>query len=281
MDGEVPVAWLDPRPVSMERPMEHARIGAPGAYGYVLPNGTWWVGPFLGIGGVRGEWTGQGVEELQASEQWRSTDQAGLYVGRSWRSGWGVASGVGIARVRSVFSHESTSTSQGVLDVDTTWVMNTYNDSPYSVYTWSIDSLVETHPGSVVRQDARNTYSAIMVPVMLSWHGMAHRVHYGAFGGVTAWIPSRREGLTLVGGSTDPGSTTTDLQDERVDTRFRTQLHGQLGASVGYSVMEDLGIFLEPMISVPITSANEQGAPWLMRSVLQIRLQYDLRSSPR
>lgn len=244
---------------------------------YVLPSGTWWIGPYIGVGTVRGTWKGADADALREAEQWRSTAQAGLLVGRDWRSGWGVSAGLGLARVRSAFHHEDATEWSSVVDVDTTWgtTMHTSGDI---LYSWQIDSLTEELPSGFVRKDARNLYTAIQVPVLLSWHADARRLRYGAFGGITAWVPAQRRGLTLVRSQQDIPPTTLALQDPKVNDRFSTQVHGVAGLSVGYTIIEQLSAYAEPMISAPLFSFDGGSAPWLTRPILQFRIQYELRS---
>lgn len=254
----------------------------PQVLGYLLPRGTWWIGPYVGIGSVSGEWRGDGSSALGKAEQWRSTAQAGLLVGREWRSGWGISAGLGLARVRSTFNHESRGSEQEVTVVDTSWVENFFpNATSDIIYTWTIDSLVDVRPGAPQRADSRNLYTAVQVPFMLSWHGDVRRLRYGAFGGLTAWIPTSRKGLTLVQENADAAFSTTSLDDARVNDRFSAQLHGQFGLSLGYSFTEHLSAYAEPLISMPLLSFNGGDVPWLTRPLLQIRLQHEFASKAR
>jgi len=272
---------MDPLPIA---PHAHVAICTPRNRAlppsYVLPSGTWWVGPYVGIGTVQGVWKGADAAALQEAEQWRSTAQGGLLVGREWRSGWGVSAGLGVARVRSTFHHDNATGWSSVLNVDTTWTPTIYTSGDI-LYSWQIDSLLEERPSASVRKDARNLYTAVQIPVLLSWHADARRFRYGAFGGVTAWIPTHRKGLTLVRSQQDTPPMTLALQDPTVNDRFRTQLHGTAGLSVGYTITEQLSAYAEPMISAPLLSFDGGNTPWLTRPILQFRIQYELRSKSR
>lgn len=243
---------------------------------YVLPHGCWWIGAYGGMGTVSGRWRGDDATTLSGSETWRSTAQGGLLGGYEWRNGWSVYGGVGVARVRSAFRHETESAPQRITNVDTLWVENSMQDIP--VYTWTIDSLVEVRPGSALRSDARNYYTAVQVPLNVAWHADARRLRYGAFCGVTAWVPTQRKGLTLVQTGSDAGFSTTSLTDVSVNERFGTQIHGLLGLSLGYSITEHFSAYAEPMISAPLFSFGGHDTPWLTRPLLQIRLQHALCS---
>lgn len=247
---------------------------------YVLPSGTWWIGPYAGIGTVHGVWKGADAVALQDAEQWRSTTQGGLLVGREWRSGWSVSAGLGLARVRSVFHHDDATQTSTITEVDTSWTP-TVHSSGDVLYSWQIDSLTEEVPGGLVRRNARNLYTAFQVPLLLHWHGDARRWRYGAFGGVTAWVPTRREGLSLMRSQQDNSPTTLALQDPKLNDRFSTQLHGAAGLSLGYALSEVLSAYAEPMISAPLFSFDGKNTPWLTRPLLQFRIQYELRSKGR
>lgn len=246
---------------------------------YVVPHGCCWVGAYAGIGTVNGQWRGDDASALSGAETWRSTAQYGVLVGREWHSGWSLSGGLGVARVRSSFSHEAQGSSQQYTQVDTTWIESAMQDIP--VYTWMIDSLVEVRPGSTVRSDARNYYTAVQVPLTVAWHADVRRLRYGAFGGVTAWIPTQRKGMTLVQASPDAGLSTANLSDARVNERFGAQLHGQLGLSLGYSITEHFSAYAEPMISTPLVAFGDHDTPWLTRPLLQLRLQHALCSKSR
>jgi len=249
--------------------------------GYVLPAGVWWIGAYAGMGAVNGQWRGTDVADLQRSERWRSTTQAGIMVGREWRNGWGVSAGLGLARVRSTFEHERLGETESVTEIDTTWAEYTYPGSSFPLYTWSIDSVAATRIGAAQRVDARNLYTAVHVPVNLSWHTTVRRLRIGAFGGLAAWIPTQRKGLSLVRSAQDGFSTTLPLQDAQLDSRFSAQLHGHLGLSLGYSVTEHMCLFFEPNVATPLFSFDGASAPWLTRPVVQIRLQHEFRSKAR
>ncbi len=245
---------------------------------YVVPRGTWWAGPYVGLGTVNGQWRGADVAELQAAERWRGTAQAGLLVGREWRSNWAISFGVGVSRVRSSFSAETPGETTLVTDVDTSWLGNNHIPTGQLVYTWVIDSLVTEVPGEPIRSDARNLYTAVQMPVSLHWHTTWRRFRLGAFGGINAWIPTQRKGLTLVRSGTDGTPTTLTLQDALVNERFNIQLHGQVGFSLGYTLTEQLALFAEPLITAPLLSFDGRNSPWLTRPVFQIRLQHAFRT---
>jgi hypothetical protein len=253
-------------PMTVERPSD-----------YVLPNGVWWMGPYVGIGAISGQWRGEDVAALRAAERWRGTTQAGFLLGREWRTNWGVSAGLGLSRVRSTFHARTPGEPTVVTDVDTSWVETNHIPTGLAVYTWMIDSLVAEVPGETVRSDARNVYTAIQVPITLHWHTTLRRLRLGAMGGITAWIPTQRKGLTLVQLETDAAPTPLALQDARVNERFSTQLHGHMGLSMGYVITEQFTVFAEPMISAPMLSFDGRNTPWLTRPVLQLRLQHEFR----
>jgi len=248
---------------------------------YVLPAGSWWIGTYAAVGTVSGTWKGPQTADLNTAEQWRSSVQAGALFGRTWRSGWSVSLGIGGAQMRSVFMHDDTGEDEPVLEVDTNWTATPYPDAQYTLYTWSIDSVIDLRPGTVQRRDARNSYQAIQVPVTVSWHGTARRFHYGALGGLSVWIPTYRKGLSLVQPTLDGSTRVSDLNDDRLDARFTPQIHGRAGVGLGYSICEALQFHVEPMVSVPVATFNDNATPWPIQTFLQFRLQYELRTTSR
>ncbi len=242
---------------------------------YVLPSGVWWIGPYLGFGVVDGKWKGERVEGLDRAEKWRSTKQAGIILAREWRNGWSVSGGIGLSAVRSTFNYTLESEASNFTEVDTSWAQSTIMST--SIYTWVIDTIAGLRPGMVERLDSRNSYTAIQVPITVAWHGDLRRFRYGGSVGLMAWIPTQRKGLTLFQDRSDTTPMSVPLQDGKVKDRFGTQVHGTVGLSVGYSITEKFGAYLEPMVTAPLITTAQNGAPWLTRPLIQIRLQYELR----
>lgn len=271
---------LTPLPIAFNEP----DLGSPevpsSSPAYVLPDGVWWMGASIGIGTVQGQWKGADLEALDQAEDWQSTGQAGIQLGRAWRSGWSVSTGLGLSMVRSRLDYNTTGPSSSFLDVDTTWSEYAHTSSGVSLYTWVIDSMMVARPGAPSRVDSRNRYTAVQVPLNVHWYGDLRRFRLGAFGGVMAWIPTQRQGLTLAGPVQDGNPSTVALQDPRVNERFVTQLHGQAGFSVGYWITEHFSAYVEPLISTPILSFGGGETPWLTRPTLQIRIQHELRYRP-
>ncbi len=246
---------------------------------YVLTRGTWWIAPYISMGPVRGQWKGNGANDLIDAEDWRSSTQGGLLAGLTWQSGWSVSAGLGLSRIHSSFEYKGTNGTEEYTAVDTTWTPTPYADTPYTLYTWTIDSLVGTRPGATVQRDSRNQYTTVQVPLTLSWHTAIRRFNYGAFGGISAWIPTKRSGLTLVRPAPDALPSVADLSDPSTDARIQAQIHGRLGLSVGYSISEFLGIYAEPMVSTPLMVFDKEATPWLTQPALQLRLQYEFPST--
>jgi hypothetical protein len=198
-------------------------------------------------------------------------------MGREWKNGWSGSTGLGVSTVRSRFDVNTTGPSSSFLDVDTTWAEFAHTTSGVPLYTWVIDSTVVNSPGALSRVDSRNRYAAVQVPLTLHWHGDLRRIRLGAFGGVMAWIPTQREGLTLARPTLDGNSSTVALEDAQVNDRFSAQLHCQAGLSVGYSITEHFSAYMEPLISTPILSFGGGETPWLTRPTIQFRIQHELR----
>ncbi|MGV3637567.1 MAG: hypothetical protein ACO1NQ_07950 [Flavobacteriales bacterium] len=247
---------------------------------YVLANGQWWLGLYAGLGRSNGTWQGAYADALNTAERWRGSFQWGAQIGRSWRSGWSVSAGAGLELTQSTFTHEERSVAQ-VTEVDTTWTATVYNNTEDLVYTWNIDTLTTTRPSDVRRSSSRNRYGAIQMPLTLSWHGDLRRWRYGLLGGVVAYIPTQREGRTLVDDASDASVRVVDLSDASVGRRFGARMSAQFGLSLGYAVREHLAIYAEPLFFTPIPALTPTEAPRMSGYSFQIRLQHEFGRSPR
>lgn len=247
---------------------------------YVLANGQWWLGLYAGMGQSTGTWRGQHAEPLNTAERWRGSTQWGAQLGRSWRSGWSISAGAGLELIRSTFTHEEVSEAL-FTEVDTTWTATVYNNTEDLVYTWNIDTLMTTRPTEVRRTDARNRYGAIQIPLTVAWHGDLRRFRYGLLGGLVAYVPTQREGNTLVNEVNDAGLRIIDLTDRRVDDRFRPRMSTQIGVSLGYALTEHLALYAEPVFYAPLRAFTSPDAPLMKGYSFQIRLQHEFGRSPR
>lgn len=247
---------------------------------YVLANGQWWLGLYAGMGQSTGTWRGQHANALNTAERWRGSTQWGAQLGRSWRSGWSISAGAGLELTRSTFTHEETSEAL-FTEVDTTWTATVYNNTEDLVYTWNIDTSTTTRPTEVRRTDARNRYGAIQIPLTVAWHSDLRRFRCGLLGGLVAYIPTQREGNTLVNEANDAGLRVMDLTDRRVDDRFRARMSAQVGVSLGYSLTEHLALYAEPVFYAPLRAFTSPEAPLMKGYSLQIRLQHEFGRSSR
>lgn len=247
---------------------------------YVLANGQWWLGLYVGMGQSTGTWRGLHADALNTAERWRGSTQWGAQLGRSWRSGWSISAGAGLELTQSTFTHEESSEAL-FTEVDTTWTATVYNNTEDLVYTWNIDTSMTTRPTEVRRTSARNRYGAIQLPLTVAWHGDLRRFRYGLLGGLVAYIPTQREGSTLLNEANDSGLRIIDLVDRRVDDRFRPRMSAQVGVSVGYSLTEHLALYAEPVFYAPLRAFTSPEAPLMKGYSFQIRLLHEFGRSPR
>jgi len=255
---------------------ERGKLVAP----YVLPAGQWWIGAYAGLGQLKGERRGADQAALNSAERWHGSSQWGLSMGRSWRSGWSVSAGAGLALDRSTFSYDERSL-EAFTDVDTNWTETLYNNSQDVIYSWSIDTVSSVRQGPSRNTHARNLYGAIHVPLSVAWHGDVRRWRYGAFGGVTAWIPTQREGKSLVRDGADGELRVIDLADQQVDQRHGPRLNAHFGASLGFMLTEHLSAYAEPLYYTPLSAFGRQGALWMRGHIIQFRLQHEFGSRLR
>lgn len=255
---------------------ERGRLVAP----YVLPAGQWWIGAYAGLGQLKGERRGSDQTALNDAERWHGSTQWGLSVGRTWRSGWSLSAGAGLALDRSTFSFEERSL-ETFTDVDTNWTETLYNNNQDVIYSWSIDTVSSVRPGPSRNTHARNLYGAIHVPLTLAWHGHVRRWRYGAFGGVTAWIPTQREGKSLKQEVADGELRVVDLADQRLDQNHGPRLNAHLGASLGFMITEHISAYAEPQYYTPLSAFGSEGALWMRGHIIQFRLQHEFGSRLR
>lgn len=247
---------------------------------YVLENAQWWLGLYAGLGKSSGTWRGQHADELNTAERWRGSTQWGAQVGRTWRNGWSISAGAGLELTQSTFTHEERAEAL-FTEVDTTWTATAYNNTQDLVYTWNIDTVTTTRPTETRRSSARNRYGAIQIPITLAWHGDLRRWRYGLLGGIVAYMPTQREGLTLVQEADDATIRVVDLADELLDRRFGPRMSAQCGLSLGYLLTEHLAVYAEPTFYAPIPTFTSTEAALMKGYSFQIRLQHEFGHSPR
>ncbi|MBK7295187.1 MAG: hypothetical protein IPI91_00270 [Flavobacteriales bacterium] len=245
---------------------------------YVVPHGNYWVSIYGGLSSVKGKWSGVDAEALDRSEDWKSGWQAGALVGRTWRSGFGVGVGAGVARIHSTFSDERSSISGEAADLDTAWTTSNYPGTEIPISTWFIDTTFTPISGPQIRRTANNQYTAIQIPLSLWWHKDIRRWKVGATAGVMGWIPMKRQGLTLARPTSDAEPAPTTLSSPETEPRYGIQLHGNAGLSLGFMLCEQLTLLAEPMISAPLYRGNENTSISLSRPTIQLRLHYDIHS---
>jgi hypothetical protein len=115
----------------------------------------------------------------------------------------------------------------------------------------------------------------------LAWHGDLRRWRYGLLGGLVAYIPTQREGRTLVQDANDATMRVVDLADEILDRRFGPRMSAQFGLSLGYLLNEHLAVYAEPTFYAPIPTFTPTEAALMNGYSFQIRLQHEFGHSPR
>lgn len=275
---EAHAGHMDARPITMHIRPEAAIRPGPTTTSYVVPSGDWFIGLTIGTGRMTGTWRAQDEDGLTNAERWRGSTLWGLDMGREWRSGWSVRSGLGLALDRSTFAWDVNEVER-FTDLDTSWTETLYNNTQDVVYTWNIDTVQVERPGATSTVRASNQYGAIRVPLTVAWYSDVRRWRFGAFSGVTAFLTTQRQGSTLVRTADDAGSEIVDLDDERVDRRFGPRMNAHAGLSLGFHVTEHMTVLAEPMLSVPISDLGHAGAPWMRGHLFQFRLQHVLGAS--
>lgn len=264
---------MEARPIVMDREAEAYLHERTSANRYVLPSGTWVGGVSIGAGRMNVMWKDADQAGLTEAERWRGSTIWGLDLGREWRSGWNIRTGLGLALDRSTFAMDVHEVERFV-DVDTSWTQTAYNNTEDLIYSWNIDTVEMERPGATRTLRANNLYGAIRIPLTLGWHADRRRWRYGVFGGVTALIPSQRQGSTLYREADDSEPRVIDLSDGRVDDRFGLRVSVLAGVSLGFHITEHLTAVAEPMLSLPGYDLGRSGAAWMRGHYLQFRLQH-------
>ena len=269
---------MDVRRSTMDRSSEPLLHPVPHPGPYVLPAGSWVAGITIGVGRMNGTWRADDQQGLTDAENWRGSTLWGLDIGREWRSGWSIRSGLGLAMDRSTFAWEEHEVER-FTDVDTTWTTTLYNNTEDLVYTWNIDTMELERPSASSTTRSNNLYGAIRIPLTIGWHSDQRRWRYGAFTGFTVMIPSQRQGSTLHRSPDDAGPTVVDLTDARVNDRFGPRMNMHAGLSRGFHVPVPLPVLAEPMWSLPVPVLSGSRAPWMQGHLFQFRLQHALFAS--
>lgn len=209
---------------------------------YVLCPSEWWLGIHFGSYSLSYDWAGENAflaNALNEVEAPTSTLALGLSVGKEWRSGWGLSTGLTFERSEQAFSRVERTTQ--VEEEFTTYVV-TLNTQ---VFVIDVDSSMvilttEKESNGAVRR------SHVRIPLETYWHKGLGRWSVGPRAGLALEFVTGKSGTLLMPNATD-GSLVAARPDKAVfDQRFPTTLVGTIGLDIGVDLDERWTIQLKP-----------------------------------
>ncbi len=231
-------------------------ISAPAQSPYVLPNADWWVGGHAAVYASRYHWAGGDPElsdALNKAEAWTSTIGAGLLGGRTWRSGFGLSSGLELVRSEQAYQYTSKVVEQEhVIATE----MVTLNTTVY--YSASDTTVTETEHEQVYKGVDRRT--VWRVPFELSWQENLGRWVLGARCGVAAEFTNARSSASLTVDGENGEIVAAPLSSGAVKERYPPDLVGMLGVDLGILVHERWTLLASPLYMRSLASFGDETA---------------------
>ncbi|MCC7501195.1 MAG: hypothetical protein IT229_01610 [Flavobacteriales bacterium] len=258
-------------------PLDSMRSGGTQAP-YVLPNADWWVALEVGRHNVKRTWYGDEpllVSALNGVEVPHYTWSLGLLAGRSWRSGFGLSTGLAYEGSEYAYDHLDDR-----VRVDSMLVVPYLITLDTQVFVSNVDTV--TFMTEETKQvSGMNRFSIFRVAIEGYWHKQHRRWTIGVRAGLAAEFVAMRQGYTL--DLNDEGDVmSVDLSAQAYDTRYHTTLTAVLGADVGFAMSEHWGLWATPTYMHGITAWGTNGSPFVLpeRMGLRVRLSYTFTRIP-
>lgn len=201
---------------------------------YVLPRGEWWVGPSVGVIGSRLRWRGDDAELAEAIDHVtssRSDLAMGMAFGYTWRSGWGLSSGImwqqgqqnsRLFDRRTVVEQDLISR---VVSLDAVVVFSTTD-------TLTTTTTTETEFEGTARS------AVLRIPVQVRWQSSHGRLLYGAHLGLALERSTYRGGPILVRDASDGRIVPVQDGSALGQERLPLTLLGTAGLDLGLQLHE-------------------------------------------
>lgn len=243
---------------------------APSAY--VLPSGEWWVAAQVGWYDVRRQWSGANAtlkDALNASEAWTSTIGVGALIGRTWRSGVGLSTGVEHERSEQSFRYVDRWTR---VDQEITTSVVTLDTQ---VFVSNADTITTTTLDERLAEGV-DRRSVFRIPLEGHWSGSWRRWSYGLGLGVAAEFTKTTSSRVLVLDELDGHITSVLPQNDELRDRYPTVFLGIISADLGYLLHEHWTIWASPayMSSLAAFGSNAEVFAQPERLGLRLRLSY-------
>lgn len=211
---------------------------------YVLPRGEWWVGPSVGVIGSKLRWRGDDMEladAIAAVTGARNDLAVGASFGRTWRSGWGLSSGVvwQQGEQSSWLIDRRTMVEQAivprVVSLDAVVIFSTTD-------TLTTTTTTETEFVGVARS------TVLRIPVQAHWHGTYGRLLYGAHLGLALERTSYRGGPILVRDAADGRIVPVQEGSALGQERLPLTVLGTASLDLGYQLHERWALWGGPVL---------------------------------
>ncbi len=246
--------WIDPLAIDIPRRTDSASLTQREITPYVIRNGNWWIGVQLDVAEMSGTWNGSAQldAEMNKAETWRDQRGVSLLLGRSWNSGFSLATGIGLTQRRSNYFHQVDRDGNSSMSIDTNWVGSPLGVT--TVYTWNIDTIHVGEPGQHEKFNATNSYWQLRVPIELGFHKQVRRWSFGVRGGLLLSFTTSRNGHTLELvpspadslGNAGYFTRSIPLRQNSVDDRFAFSLAATAGLDIGYLIGDRLRVGIGP-----------------------------------
>ncbi len=250
--------WMSIRPSSRET-VEHARVlycSNPAPTPYVLPRSEWWIGPAAGVFSTKLRWKGDDRELAEAIDRTTATrtePMIGLAIGRTWRSGWGISSGLFWQQGEQLrrLSDRRTEVEQEIINRVVTLDAQVFVSSTDTIIT---TTTTETEFSGVERS------AVLRIPLQAHWHGNLGRLLYGAQLGLVLERSSFRGGPRLVRNASDGRIVPVPDADASRQDRIPLSLSIGAGLDIGYQLHERWALRAGPMLMhglAPLQRTND------------------------
>lgn len=239
---------------------------------YVLPSADWWVAGQVGLYDVRRQWSGANAaltDALNGSEAWTSTIAVGALVGRTWRSGFGLSTGVEHERSEQLFRYVDrwTRVDQEITTSIVTLDTQVFVSNADTITTMTLDERLA---------EGIDRRSVFRIPFEGHWCGSWRRWNYGLGLGVAAELTKATSSRVLVQDELDGHITSALPQGNQLRDRYPTVFLGVISADLGYLLHEHWTLWASPayMHSLAAIGSNADVFAQPERLGLRLRLSY-------
>jgi len=274
-------SWMPllPPPDLFKHPAPALRSVTLMAAPYVLPRGEWWVGPSVGVIGSRLRWRGDDAQLAEAIDHVtssRSDLAMGMAFGYTWRSGWGLSSGImwqqgqqnsRLFDRRTVVEQDLISR---VVSLDAVVVFSTTD-------TLTTTTTTETEFEGTARS------AVLRIPVQVRWQSSHGRLLYGAHLGLALERSTFSGGPILVRDASDGRIVPVQNGSSLGRERLPLTVLGTAGLDLGLQFHERWALWGGPVLMQGVAPIQRTPSVFAMpdRWGLQFNLVHHLYRRPK